>query len=337
MVTHICSLKNAATIVQQEAGNFNMAHFCSYQKGSPTILYMRKRDAHSKHMQYKYLCKKDTKKVILKNCACLQTLFLSLTSNPAPLRRCSTIGKCPFPAALWSAVSFASVRANMWTPILGARYWATPTWPPPADRWKALNPPYGCAYNISKIQYIRTYVDLGLNTTSKSYTTTYACNHHCLNGCLHCVQASVVVHCRDIDTNTSGSILGAVDSTSKAITNRCSTHSMAYCLFSALALWWFTILYTNMLWWNLKGQSRTVQQQSLLHTHSTITSTDCHLMHYGWLTVILWVQPHMMIGYMHNSLNHSLPLTVCMALTFFLCRMSAPKVSHSSCTRPLWP
>ena len=29
MVTHICSLKNAATIVQQEAGNFNMAHLCS--------------------------------------------------------------------------------------------------------------------------------------------------------------------------------------------------------------------------------------------------------------------------------------------------------------------
>ena len=33
-------------------------------------------------------------------------------------------------------------------------------------------------------------------------------------------------------------------------------------------------------------------------THSDNTnSTDCHLMHYGWLTVILWVQPHMMFGY----------------------------------------
>ena len=50
MVTHICQLKNAATIVQQEASNFNMAHCCSCQKGSLTILHMRKRDAHSQHM-----------------------------------------------------------------------------------------------------------------------------------------------------------------------------------------------------------------------------------------------------------------------------------------------
>ena len=41
--------------------------------------------------------------------------------------------------------------------------------------------------------------------------------------------------------------------------------------------------------------------------------------------------------HMYNSLNHSLSLTVCMVLTFFLCRKSAPKVSHSSCTRSLWP
>ena len=72
----------------------------------------------------------------------VQTLFLSLTSNPVTLTRCSTIGKCPFLAALWSAVSFASVRSNTWPPIMGARYWATPTWPPSADKWKALNPPY---------------------------------------------------------------------------------------------------------------------------------------------------------------------------------------------------
>ena len=44
------------------------------------------------------------------------------------------------------------------------------------------------------------------------------------------------------------------------------------------------------------------------------------------------LKPHM-----HNSLNHSLQLKVCMALTLFLCRKSASKVSHSSCTRPLWP
>ena len=46
---HIISLKNAATIVQQEAGNFNMAHCCSCQKWSLTILHMRKTDAHSQH------------------------------------------------------------------------------------------------------------------------------------------------------------------------------------------------------------------------------------------------------------------------------------------------
>ena len=44
------------------------------------------------------------------------------------------------------------------------------------------------------------------------------------------------------------------------------------------------------------------------------------------------LKPHM-----HNSLNHLLSLTVCMALTLFLCRTSAPKFSHSSCTRSLWP
>ena len=72
----------------------------------------------------------------------MQTLALSLTLNPTVLTRCSTISKCPFMAALWSAVSFASVRSNMWYPILVARYRATSTWPPTADRWKALNPPY---------------------------------------------------------------------------------------------------------------------------------------------------------------------------------------------------
>ena len=46
---------------------------------------------------------------------------------------------------------------------------------------------------------------------------------------------------------------------------------------------------------------------------------------------------HIHHAHIHNSFNHSLPLTVCMALTFFLCRKSAPKVSHSSCTRSLCP
>ena len=41
MVTYICSLKDAATIVQQEFSYFNVAHCCSCQKGSLTILQMR--------------------------------------------------------------------------------------------------------------------------------------------------------------------------------------------------------------------------------------------------------------------------------------------------------
>ena len=72
--------------------------------------------------------------------------------------------------------------------------------------------------------------------------------------------------------------------------------------------------------WKLNG--------SYIRTY--VINTSC-------LTYILWVQPHMMTGYIHNSLNPSLPFAVCIALTFFLCRMSAPKVSHSSCTRSSWP
>ena len=41
-VTHICSLKDAATIVQQEASYFNVAHCCSSQKGSLTNLHIRR-------------------------------------------------------------------------------------------------------------------------------------------------------------------------------------------------------------------------------------------------------------------------------------------------------
>ena len=42
-------------------------------------------------------------------------------------------------------------------------------------------------------------------------------------------------------------------------------------------------------------------------------------------------------AYIYTSCNHSLPLTVSMPLTFVLCRKSAPKLSHSSCTRSLCP
>ena len=52
MVTHIGSLKNAATIVQQEAGNFNVALCCSYQKGSPTMLQEEERCTLTTHVHY---------------------------------------------------------------------------------------------------------------------------------------------------------------------------------------------------------------------------------------------------------------------------------------------
>ena len=79
----------------------------------------------------------------------------------------------------------------------------------------------------------------------------------------------------------------------------------------------------------------TIHKKTELH-YSTVTHTHTQHCNQHWLPSHA-LQPHMTIGYMHNSLNHSLPLTVCMALTFILCRKSAPKVSHSSCTRPLWP
>ena len=154
---------------------------------------------------------------------------------------------------------------------------------------------------------------------------------------LQSVQASVVVHGRHRPSSIMAywELLIPTSNATSNLTPFCNTptlHSMAYCLFSVLAFPWFTIQYANVLWWN-KTEKVTLFNSSHSYTHTT----DCHLMHYGSLTVILWVQPHMMIGYMHNSLNHSLPLTVCMALTFILCRKSAPKVSHSSCTRLWWP
>ena len=55
IVTHICSLKDAATIVQQEASYFNMAHCCSSQKGSLTNLHIRRElYTHNIHMYVHY-------------------------------------------------------------------------------------------------------------------------------------------------------------------------------------------------------------------------------------------------------------------------------------------
>ena len=46
---------------------------------------------------------------------------------------------------------------------------------------------------------------------------------------------------------------------------------------------------------------------------------------------------HVQHAYIHNSFNYSLSITFYKVLTFFLCRKSAPKISHSSCTRSSWP
>ena len=135
--------------------------------------------------------------------------------------------------------------------------------------------------------------------------------------------------------------------TSNATSNWCyfaihhySTHSMSYCLFSVFAIPWFTIQYTNMLWWTrqiswtVQQSLHTIQHQSLLHTHSTITSTD-RLMHYGWLKVrecshTWWLGTCTLHSTIHCLLQSAF-------ITFILCRKSAPKVSHSSCTRLWWP
>ena len=52
MITHICSLKNTATIVQQEASNFNVAHRYSCQKRSLTILHEEERCILTTHVHY---------------------------------------------------------------------------------------------------------------------------------------------------------------------------------------------------------------------------------------------------------------------------------------------
>ena len=39
----------------------------------------------------------------------------------------------------------------------------------------------------------------------------------------------------------------------------------------------------------------------------------------------------------HSQFSQPFTATYCIGLTLFLCRESAPKVSHSSCTRSLWP
>ena len=124
--------------------------------------------------------------------------------------------------------------------------------------------------------------------TATSYS--YVCNHHCLNGFLQCVQASVVAQCRDIDTNTCGSILGAVDSTSEAI-KRCylamlHTHT-AYCLFSARRVAYNTVHKRAVVKRKKTEKVSLFNSSHSYYTHSITTSTDCHLMHYSWLTVIL--------------------------------------------------
>ena len=67
---------------------------------------------------------KDTKKVILKNYVCMQTLFLSLTLNPTLLTRCSTIKKYS-----WMAALHALVAAVCWVNSLQKNLEADQRWP----------------------------------------------------------------------------------------------------------------------------------------------------------------------------------------------------------------
>ena len=176
--------------------------------------------------------------------------------------RCSTIGKCPFMTALWSAVSFSSVRSNMWSPITGARYWATPTWPRSADRWKALNPPYGCTNNI--MVCINKYI----NRDKVLLVSSCYIEQHMLQS----VQASVVVHGRHRPSSIMAywELLIPTSNATSNLTPFCNTptlHSMAYCLFSVLAFPWFTIQYANVLWWN-KTEKVTLFNSSHSYIHT---------------------------------------------------------------------
>ena len=125
------------------------------------------------------------------------------------------------------------------------------------------------------------------------------------------------MHCRDIDTSTCGSILGAVDSTSKAITNRCPTHSMAYCLFSAFALGWFIIQYTNVLWWTRQRKSHYWTSVTPTHTqHCNQHWLYCECSHTWWLGTCThhchlqsaWTSPSFCAGHLPQRSHTALVL-----------------------------
>ena len=69
------------------------------------------------------------------------TLSTAFTSNPQDLTRYSTMDNWPSWAAKCKAVYPSSSESKRWSSILGARYSAMATWPPPAHIWKALSPP----------------------------------------------------------------------------------------------------------------------------------------------------------------------------------------------------
>ena len=64
------------------------------------------------------------------------------------------------------------------------------------------------------------------------------------------------------------------------------THT-AYCLFSARRVAYNTVHKRAVVKRKKTEKVSLFNSSYSYYTHSTTTSTDCHLMHYGWLTVIL--------------------------------------------------
>ena len=64
-------------------------------------------------------------------------------------------------------------------------------------------------------------------------------------------------------------------------------------------------------------------------THRATTSSNGYFTHYGWLKVILWVQPHIMIGTIHCHLLFAWPSPSS-------CAGCLPQRSHTALAPPLY-
>ena len=96
-----------------------------------------------------------------------------------------------------------------------------------------------------------------------------------------------------IEIYTCGGILGAVDFTSKAISNRSYYFAMLHTLDGMLPVWCtcplvvYNTVHKHVVVKRKSQEKITLFNSSPTYTHSITTSTHCYYIHYGWLTVIL--------------------------------------------------